>query len=100
MQLKPAKKKVKAKGSADHKLQTLVDTRRKPQAAAEVGGLGDWQGGKQTNHSGHLQIHLDPHISVLWCKNMEVPVDKIYSKSQRDTFTAWAIDMTEGDFVS
>lgn len=32
------------------------------------------------------------------CKNMEVQVDKIYNKSQRDKF-AWAIDMTEADFV-
>uniref|UniRef100_A0A8D0AV34 DNA topoisomerase I n=1 Tax=Sander lucioperca TaxID=283035 RepID=A0A8D0AV34_SANLU len=41
--------------------------------------------------------YLDPRISVAWCKNMEVPVDKIYNKSQRDKF-AWAIDMTEEDF--
>lgn len=41
--------------------------------------------------------YLDPRISVAWCKNMEVPVDKIYNKSQRDKF-AWAIDMTEADF--
>lgn len=29
---------------------------------------------------------------------MEVPLDKIYNKSYRDKF-AWAIDMTELDFV-
>lgn len=32
------------------------------------------------------------------CKNMEVPVDKIYNKTQREKF-AWAIDMTEEDFL-
>lgn len=32
------------------------------------------------------------------CKNMEVPLDKIYNKTHRDKF-AWAIDMTEPDFV-
>ena len=32
------------------------------------------------------------------CKNMDVPVDKIYNKTQRDEF-AWALDMTEADFV-
>uniref|UniRef100_A0A8C4ZYD7 DNA topoisomerase I n=1 Tax=Gadus morhua TaxID=8049 RepID=A0A8C4ZYD7_GADMO len=42
--------------------------------------------------------YLDPRISVAWCKNMDVPLDKIYNKSQRDKF-AWAIDMTEADFV-
>lgn len=31
------------------------------------------------------------------CKNMEVPVEKIYNKTQREKF-AWAIDMTEEDF--
>ncbi|KAG9352670.1 hypothetical protein JZ751_021084 [Albula glossodonta] len=31
------------------------------------------------------------------CKNMEVPLEKIYNKTQRDKF-AWAIDMTEPDF--
>lgn len=29
---------------------------------------------------------------------MEVPLDKIYNKTLRDKF-AWAIDMTENDFV-
>uniref|UniRef100_A0A8C2JU66 DNA topoisomerase I n=1 Tax=Cyprinus carpio TaxID=7962 RepID=A0A8C2JU66_CYPCA len=42
--------------------------------------------------------YLDPRISVAWCKNMEVPLDKIYNKTLRDKF-AWAIDMTEHDFV-
>lgn len=37
-------------------------------------------------------------LHVSRCKNMEVPVDKIYNKSQRDKF-AWAIDMTEADFA-
>uniref|UniRef100_A0A7N6B0V0 DNA topoisomerase I n=1 Tax=Anabas testudineus TaxID=64144 RepID=A0A7N6B0V0_ANATE len=41
--------------------------------------------------------YLDPRISVAWCKNMEVPIEKIYNKTQRDKF-AWAIDMTEADF--
>uniref|UniRef100_A0A8C4GZ40 DNA topoisomerase I n=1 Tax=Dicentrarchus labrax TaxID=13489 RepID=A0A8C4GZ40_DICLA len=41
--------------------------------------------------------YLDPRISVAWSKNVEVPVEKIYNKSQRDKF-AWAIDMTEADF--
>ncbi|KAA0715106.1 DNA topoisomerase 1 [Triplophysa tibetana] len=42
--------------------------------------------------------YLDPRISVAWCKNIEVPLDKIYNKTLRDKF-AWAIDMTENDFV-
>uniref|UniRef100_A0A3P8X5Z6 DNA topoisomerase I n=1 Tax=Cynoglossus semilaevis TaxID=244447 RepID=A0A3P8X5Z6_CYNSE len=42
--------------------------------------------------------YLDPRISVAWCKNMGVPIEKIYNKTHRDKF-AWAIHMTEEDFV-
>ncbi|XP_064187192.1 DNA topoisomerase I, mitochondrial isoform X1 [Anguilla rostrata] len=41
--------------------------------------------------------YLDPRISVAWCKKFDVPVEKIYNKTQRDKF-AWAIDMTEEDY--
>lgn len=44
----------------------------------------------------HNKIRLE-YIPLCRCKNMDVPVDKIYNKSQRDKF-AWAIDMTEVDF--
>lgn len=42
--------------------------------------------------------YLDPRISVAWCKKWEVPIEKIYNKSQRQKF-AWAIDMADEDFV-
>ena len=42
--------------------------------------------------------YLDPRISVAWCKKWEVPIEKIYNKSQREKF-AWAIDMVDEDFV-
>ncbi|XP_061094734.1 DNA topoisomerase I, mitochondrial isoform X2 [Conger conger] len=41
--------------------------------------------------------YLDPRISVAWCKKFEVPVEKIYNKTQRDKF-AWAIAMTQEDY--
>jgi len=41
--------------------------------------------------------YLDPRISVAWCKKWHVPVEKIYSKTQRDKFR-WAIDMATGDY--
>ncbi|XP_074644312.1 DNA topoisomerase I, mitochondrial-like [Tubulanus polymorphus] len=41
--------------------------------------------------------YLDPRISVGWCKKWDVPIEKIYNKTQRDKF-AWAIDMAEADF--
>ncbi|KAJ8303442.1 hypothetical protein KUTeg_019838 [Tegillarca granosa] len=41
--------------------------------------------------------YLDPRISVAWCKKWEVPVEKIYNKTQRDKFR-WAIDMADEDY--
>lgn len=41
--------------------------------------------------------YLDPRISVAWCKKWEVPIEKIYSKTQRDKFR-WAIDMATSDY--
>ncbi|KAM6953739.1 DNA topoisomerase I, mitochondrial [Aplochiton taeniatus] len=41
--------------------------------------------------------YLDPRISVAWCKKFNVPIEKIYNKTQRDKF-AWAIDMTKENF--
>ncbi|XP_062583013.1 DNA topoisomerase I, mitochondrial-like [Saccostrea cucullata] len=41
--------------------------------------------------------YLDPRISVAWCKKWEVPVEKIYNKTQREKFR-WAIDMAEADY--
>ena len=36
--------------------------------------------------------YLDPRISVSWCKKHEVPIEKVYNKTQREKFR-WAIDM-------
>jgi DNA topoisomerase-1 len=36
--------------------------------------------------------YLDPRISVAWCKKHDVPIEKIFNKTQRDKFR-WAIDM-------
>ena len=41
--------------------------------------------------------YLDPRISVSWCKKYDVPIEKIYSKTQRDKFR-WAIDMATRDY--
>jgi len=40
--------------------------------------------------------YLDPRISVAWCKKHEVPIEKVYNKTQREKFR-WAIDMIMGD---
>ncbi|XP_077207462.1 DNA topoisomerase I, mitochondrial isoform X2 [Paroedura picta] len=41
--------------------------------------------------------YLDPRISVAWCKKFDVPIEKIYNKTQREKF-AWAIAMADEDF--
>ena len=41
--------------------------------------------------------YLDPRISVAWCKKWDVPVEKIYNKTQRQKF-AWAMDMADEHF--
>nr|XP_056710187.1 DNA topoisomerase I, mitochondrial [Euleptes europaea] len=41
--------------------------------------------------------YLDPRISVAWCKRFDVPIEKIYNKTQREKF-AWAIAMADEDF--
>lgn len=45
-----------------------------------------------------VYLSLYPKLHISRCQNMEVPVDKIYNKTQREKF-AWAIDMTEEDFL-
>ncbi|KAK6631882.1 hypothetical protein RUM44_006912 [Polyplax serrata] len=42
--------------------------------------------------------YLDPRISVAWCKKYNVPIEKIYNKTQRDKFR-WAIDMAGPEYV-
>ncbi|PBC31078.1 DNA topoisomerase I, mitochondrial isoform X1 [Apis cerana] len=42
--------------------------------------------------------YLDPRITVAWCKKHNVPIEKIYNKTQRDKFR-WAIDMAGPDYI-
>jgi len=41
--------------------------------------------------------YLDPRIIVAWCMKHEVPIEKVYNKTQRMKFN-WAIEMTEEDY--
>ncbi|KAL6478959.1 hypothetical protein MHYP_G00123920 [Metynnis hypsauchen] len=108
-QLELAKKELKlakkeAKGSSDSKLLVVVGKKKKAVHRCEEQLLKmevqatDREENKQISLSTSKLNYLDPRISVAWCKNMEVPLDKIYNKTLRDKF-AWAIDMTEPDFV-
>ncbi|XP_056137316.1 DNA topoisomerase 1 isoform X2 [Lampris incognitus] len=102
-ELKQAKKEAKAKGSSDPKLQALLERKKKAVQRCEEQLLKmevqatDREENKQIALGTSKLNYLDPRITVAWCKIMDVPLDKIYNKSQRDKF-AWAIDMTEPDF--
>ncbi|KAG7333352.1 hypothetical protein KOW79_003487 [Hemibagrus wyckioides] len=101
-ELKQAKKEAKA--NSDNKLLVVVEKKKKAVQRCEEQLLRmevqatDREENKQIALSTSKLNYLDPRISVAWCKNMEVPLDKIYNKTQRDKF-AWAIDMTELDFA-
>lgn len=41
--------------------------------------------------------YLDPRISVAWCKRYDVPIEKVYNKTQRSKFQ-WAIDMATAEY--
>merc|ERR1719481_1957313 len=41
--------------------------------------------------------YLDPRISVAWCKKYDVPIEKVYNKTQRSKFQ-WAIDMATAEY--
>uniref|UniRef100_A0A3P9M630 DNA topoisomerase I n=1 Tax=Oryzias latipes TaxID=8090 RepID=A0A3P9M630_ORYLA len=102
-ELKQAKKEAKDKGNSDIKLQALVERKKAAVKRCEEHLLKmevqatDREENKQIALGTSKLNYLDPRISVAWCKNMEVPIEKIYNKTQREKF-AWAIDMTEDDF--
>lgn len=41
--------------------------------------------------------YLDPRISVAWCMKYDVPIEKVYNKTQRLKFQ-WAIEMATNDY--
>ncbi|XP_041125249.1 DNA topoisomerase 1 [Polyodon spathula] len=100
-ELKLAKKE--AKKSKDDKLQTVLEKKKKLVQRCEEQLMKlevqatDREENKQIALGTSKLNYLDPRISVAWCNNMGVPLDKIYNKSQREKF-AWAIDMTELNF--
>ncbi|KAM7542749.1 hypothetical protein Aperf_G00000006044 [Anoplocephala perfoliata] len=41
--------------------------------------------------------YLDPRITVAWCKRYNIPIEKVYNKTQREKFM-WAIQMATDTF--
>uniref|UniRef100_A0A8C9SJ15 DNA topoisomerase I n=1 Tax=Scleropages formosus TaxID=113540 RepID=A0A8C9SJ15_SCLFO len=100
-ELKQAKKE--AKGTTDDKLQAVLERKKRAVQRCEEQLLRlevqatDREENKQIALGTSKLNYLDPRISVAWCKNMDVPLEKIYNKTLRDKF-AWAIHMTNPDF--
>jgi len=71
--------------------------RLKDQLAKLEMGLLDKEEGKTISLGTSKLNYLDPRISVAWTKKWEVPVEKVYNKTQKEKFQ-WAIDMAEADY--
>ena len=101
-QLKTAKKSYKNGGSQSEKL--LVEKKKKAleRLLEQLEKLEIQKTDKDENKTIALGTsklnYLDPRISVAWCKKHDVPIEKVYNKTQREKFR-WAIDMAEADYV-
>ncbi|XP_068603273.1 DNA topoisomerase 1 [Brachionichthys hirsutus] len=107
-QLSAARKQLKAakadhKASRDDKSKRAVEAKRKAVQRIEEQLMKlqlqatDREENKQIALGTSKLNYLDPRISVAWCKKWDVPIEKIYNKTQREKF-AWAIDMAENDY--
>ncbi|TDH10476.1 hypothetical protein EPR50_G00075450 [Perca flavescens] len=107
-QLSAARKQLKAakadhKASHDDKSKKAVELKRKAIQRIEEQLMKlqvqatDREENKQIALGTSKLNYLDPRISVAWCKKWDVPIEKIYNKTQREKF-AWAIDMAEKDY--
>ncbi|XP_042319003.1 DNA topoisomerase I, mitochondrial isoform X2 [Sceloporus undulatus] len=101
MELKRAKADHKAK--KDAKSKAAVEKKKKmiekieEQLAKLDMQATDKEENKQIALGTSKLNYLDPRISVAWCKRFDVPIEKIYNKTQREKF-AWAIAMADEDF--
>lgn len=100
-QLKDAKKELKqAKKDKDEKAKEKL--KKKVQTLdTQLHKLEIQQQDKSENKTIALGTsklnYLDPRITVAWCKRFDVPIDKVYNKTQREKFL-WAIEMATPDY--
>ncbi|KAM6981321.1 DNA topoisomerase I, like [Aplochiton taeniatus] len=107
-QLSDAKRELKsakadAKVRRDERTKKMVETKKKAVERIEEQLMKlevqatDREENKQIALGTSKLNYLDPRISVAWCKRWNIPIEKIYNKTQREKF-AWAIDMADEDF--
>lgn len=88
-------KKIQTKKDLDKKKNML--TKAKEQLVKLKIQATDKEENKQIALGTSKLNYLDPRISVAWCKKHSVPIEKIYSKTQRDKFM-WALHMADENF--
>ncbi|XP_074602289.1 DNA topoisomerase 1 [Brevipalpus obovatus] len=94
-QIKEVKKELKGDKKND-KLKKKKSTLEEQLKKLEI-SLEDKEEGKNIALGTSKLNYLDPRISVAWCKKFNIPIEKIYNKTQREKFR-WAIEMTDADF--
>jgi len=98
-QLKHAKKAYKKNGSVAEKTQCENKKKTLQRLLEQLEKLEIQQTDRDENKTIALGTsklnYLDPRISVAWCKKHEVPIEKVFNKTQREKFR-WAIDMIMG----
>ncbi|XP_067001908.1 DNA topoisomerase I, mitochondrial [Anabrus simplex] len=101
-QYKQAKKDHKNHGTAKNKIdmdkrKKALDRLREQLAKLEVQAT-DKEENKEIALGTSKLNYLDPRISVAWCKKFDVPIERIYNKTQREKFR-WAIDMAGPEYI-
>merc|ERR1712223_390904 len=100
-EFKAAKKSYKSGGSETSK--ALLDKKKKAveRQMEQLNKLETQAVDKEENKTIALGTsklnYLDPRISVAWCKKFDVPIEKVYNKTQREKFR-WAIEMAGPDY--
>ncbi|XP_067323345.1 DNA topoisomerase I, mitochondrial [Anolis sagrei] len=90
-----AKKDAKSKAALEKKIKR-IETIEEQLAKLDMQAT-DKEENKQIALGTSKLNYLDPRITVAWCKRFDVPIEKIYNKTQREKF-AWAIAMTDENF--
>ena len=101
-QLKAAKKAYKGGGSEAEKQNVEKRKKTLERLLEQLEKLEIMKTDRDENKSIALGTsklnYLDPRISVAWCKKHDVPIEKVYNKTQREKFRC-AIDMADADFT-
>jgi len=101
-EFKSAKKAAKAGKSQQAKIELEKKRKALERAMEQLDKLNTQAVDKEENKTIALGTsklnYLDPRISVAWVKKYDVPIEKVYNKTQREKFR-WAIDMAGPDYV-